>query len=199
MKQEILRIERVSCLEKGIVQLEDFSLTIFAGEIMGLLPVDNHGLTALLNLIQHNIPLKYGHVYYRGEQVNTWRNTKHRVNKIGIIQSESCLVEGLTVADNIFVLRPGFRTRLVRTSILRQQLLPFLESIDISISADAYVEELNPFEKVVVDVLKAVVAGCRLIVLRDISAELCESELEKIHELIRHYAKQGFSFLYIDA
>lgn len=198
MRREVLRMERVSCLEQDVVQLEDFNLSIFSGEIMGLLPVNNHGLTALLKLLQYNTPLRYGYVYYREEQVNTWRTAKHRYNRIGLIQSESCLVEDLTVADNIFVLRQGFKPWLVRPSILRKQLLPFLESIDIFISADSCVGDLSPFERVVVAVLKSVVAGYRLIVLRDISAILSETELRKVHRLLNHYAGQGFSFLYVD-
>ncbi len=198
MRREVLRMERVSCLEQDVVQLEDFNLSIFSGEIMGLLPVNNHGLTALLRLLQYNTPLRYGYVYYREEQVNTWRTAKHRYNRIGLIQSESCLVEDLTVADNIFVLRQGFKPWLVRPRLLRGQLLPFLESIDIYIPADSYVGDLSPFERVVVAVLKSVVAGYRLIVLRDISASLSESELKKIHRLLNHYAGQGFSFLYVD-
>lgn len=198
MRREVLRMERVSCQDQGGMQLEDFSLSVFAGEIMGLLPVNNHGLTALLRLLQHNTPLRHGYVYYRENQVNTWRTAKNRGNRIGVIQSESCLVEGLTVADNIFVLRRGFKTWYIRPSVLESQLFPFLESIDIRIAADAYVEALTPFERVVVDVLKSVVAGCRLIVLRDISADICEAELKKIHRLLRHYASQGISFLYID-
>ncbi len=198
MRREVLRMERVSCLEQDVVQLEDFNLSIFSGEIMGLLPVNNHGLTALLKLLQYNTPLRYGYVYYREEQVNTWRTATYRYNRIGLIQSESCLVEDLTVADNIFVLRRGFKPWLVRPSILRRQLLPFLESIDIFISADSYVGDLSPFERVVVAVLKSVVAGYRLIVLRDISANLSETELRKVHRLLKHYAVQGFSFLYVD-
>ncbi len=198
MRQEVLRMERVSCQEQGVIQLDDFNLRIFSGEITGLLPINNHGLTTLLRLLQRNTPLRYGYVYYRGEQVNTWRAAKYRRNRIGLIQSERCLVEGLTVADNIFVLRQGFKTWLIRPHVLKKQLFPFLESIDIHIRADSYVEDLSPFEKAVVDVLKSVVAGCRLIVLRDISATLSEDELKKIHRLIRHYADEGLSFLYID-
>lgn len=198
MRQEVLRMERVSCQEHGVVQLDGFNISILSGEIMGLLPINNHGLTALMRILQRNTPIRSGYVYYREEQVNTWRTAKQRNNRIGLIQSESCLVEGLTVADNIFVLRPEFKTWLLRPHVLRKQLLPFLESIDIYISADTYVGELTAFEKVVVDVLKSVVAGCKLIVLRDISANICESELKKIHLLLKHYAGQGFSFLYID-
>jgi ribose transport system ATP-binding protein len=198
MRQETLRMERVSFLEHGVTQLDCFNLSIQAGEIMGLLPINNHGLTALLRLLQRNAPLKYGYVYYREEQVNTWRSSKQRGNRIGLIRSESALVEGLTVADNIFVLRPGVKTWYLRPSVLEKQLIPFLESIDIFIPATAYVSELTPFEKVVVDVLKSVVAGCRLIILQDISANVCEAELKKIYRLLKHYASQGVSFLYID-
>ena len=198
MKQEVFRMERVSCQEHGIIQLDGFNLSIFSSEIMGLLPINNHGLTALLQLIQRNTPLSYGYMYYREEQVNTWRKSKQRNNPIGLIQSESCLVEGLTVADNIFVLRREFKTWLIKPSILRKQLLLFLESIGIYISADAYVGELSPFEKFVVNVLKFVIAGCKLIVMRDICANICEAELKKTHQLLKYYADQGISFLYID-
>ncbi|MCL2343015.1 MAG: ATP-binding cassette domain-containing protein [Firmicutes bacterium] len=198
MRSEVLRMERVSCQEQGVIELDDFNLNILSGEIMGLLPINNHGLTALLRLLQYNTPLRYGYVNYREEQVNTWRDSKQRHNRIGLIQSESCLVEGLTVSDNIFVLRPEFHTWLLRPSALRKQLLPFLESIGVHLSADTHVDELTGFEKVVVDVLKSVVAGCKLTLLRDISANLGEAELKKIHRLLKYYADQGFSFLYID-
>lgn len=199
MRQEVLRMERVSVIEQDVLQLDEFNLSIFAGEIVGLLPVNNHGLTALLRLLQHNTPLRYGYVYYREQQINTWRaSSKYQENRIGLIQSESCLVEGLSVADNIFVLRPGFKAWLIRPAVLRRQLFPFLESIGIHISADTPVGELSPFEKVVVDVLKSVVAGCRLIVLREINASISDADVQKIYRLLRHYAKQGISFLYID-
>ena len=198
MRQEALRMERVSTRENDVIQLDGFNLSILAGEIMGLLPVNNHGLTSLLKLLQYNTPLRYGYVYYREEQVNTWRNSKQRHNRIGLIRSESCLVEGLTVTDNIFVLRPEFKTWILRPSILKKQLLPFLQSLDIDISAGAYVAELTAFEKVVVDVLKSVVAGFKLIVLQDISANIGEAELVKFHRLLKNYAARGISFLYID-
>ena len=84
------------------------------------------------------------------------------------------------MADNIFVLRPGFRKRLMQPKILRQQLLPFLEDIEMDIDADACIEELSPFERFVVELLKAVVAGNYLVVLDDISSFLSDMELQKL-------------------
>lgn len=198
MRKEILRLERVSCRERGVTELTDFNMRIYEGDVMGLLPINNHGLRAFLELLQYNTALSYGYVYYRGRQINTWRNNKYRRNNIGLIQSESCLVEGLTVADNIFVLRPGFKNWYIRSRKFNKLLAPFLENLGVHISADAYIKDLSKFERIIVDVLKSVVADCKLIVLRDIGSYINEHELQKIHKLIRFYSEQGFSFLCID-
>ena len=48
MREEILRMERVTYREQGAALLENFSMTIWAGEILGLVPVNHLGLSALV-------------------------------------------------------------------------------------------------------------------------------------------------------
>lgn len=209
MKEEILRMERVTYCEQGVALLENFSMTIWAGEILGLVPANHVGLSALVRLLRQNLPLHYGFVYYKERLVNDWRfpgsgadrfNPNHlNMNRISVIQNKSCLAEGLTVADNIFVLRPGFKKRIMQPHILRQQLQPFLKDIGMELSADAYIEDLTNFERFVVELLKAVVAGNHLVVLEDISTFISDVELEKLSAILRHYAARGMSFLYIAA
>lgn len=197
MREETLRIERVTYREQGIVQLENFSMSVRSGEIMGLVPVNRAGISALIKLLRQNLPLHYGYVYYHERMVNHWRFSDSGYNRISVIQNKSCLAEGLTVADNIFVLRPGFRKRLMQPKILKQQLLPFLKDIEMDIDADACIEELSAFERFVVELLKAVVAGNYLVVLDDISSFISDAQLQKLHRIIRRYADKGMSFLYI--
>ena len=214
MREEILRMERVTYREQGVALLENFSMTIWAGEILGLVPINHLGLSALVRLLQQNLPLHYGYVYYKERLVNDWRfpctGMNHTImnqtainqtamNRVSVIRNRSCLAEGLTVADNIFVLRPGFRKRLMQPYILREQLKPFMEDIGVEIPADAYVEELTNFERFVVELLKAVVAGNHLVVLEDISTFISDAELEQLSGILHHYAKKGMSFLYIAA
>lgn len=199
MKKETLRMERVTYVEQGLVCLDNFNMTIWEGEIFGLVPVNHYGLEDLLRLLKQNLPLYYGYVYYQEHLINTWQKTAVRENRISIIQNKSCLAEDLTVADNIFVLRSGFKQRVIQPRVLKQQLEPFLEEIGMDIPADAYISELSPFERFVVELLKAVVAGHHLIVLSDISTFISESELIKLQQIIRYYSTKGFSFLYIAA
>lgn len=190
-------MERVTYMEQEITLLEDFNLQIYRGEIMGVLPVSAHGMTAFLKLLQNNLPLYDGYIYYGGEKINSWKEAKKQPNRISIIEGKSRLVENMTVMDNIFVLRQSFGQEIVRTKLLLRQLAPFFEDIGIHIFADARVETLSEFERVIVELLRAVVMGHRLIVLNDIGTLISYEELKKLHEILHHYAAQGFSFLYI--
>ena len=143
MREEVYRMERVTYCEQGVALLENFSMAIWTGEILGLVPANHFGLSALLRLLRQNLPLHYGFVYYKERLVNDWRfpcTGMNRVstNRVSIIQNQSCLAKDLTVADNIFVLRPGFRKRLMQPGILREQIKPFMEDIGMEIPADAF-------------------------------------------------------------
>lgn len=190
-------MERVSYQENGIMMLEDFNLNVMEGEIMGFLPVNSYGMSAFLRLLKTNLSLEDGHIYYHEELINSWKESRRNNNRITVIQNRSCLVEGMTVADNIFVLRQGFKKNLIQPAVLRKQLEPFLQDIGVNISADAYVEKLSAFERILVELLKGIVAGHRLIVLCETSTLISGDELRKLHHIMHHYAGQGYAFLYI--
>lgn len=197
MRREIFRMERVTCIEQGITQLEDFNLQIYEGEIMGLLLINAYGIQAFLKLLRTNLPLYDGYVYYGGTMINSWRSFGKSYNRISIIQTQSSLAEGLTVSDNVFVMRHGFRQRIIRPALLQKQIEPFFQEIGVEISADMYVEKLTAFERIVVEILRAVILGHKLVALCEVSTIINGAELEKLHEIIRHYASGGISFIYI--
>ena len=199
MRQEIFRMERVTYAEQGVRKLENFNIQIYVGEVMGLIPVNAHGKNAILKLLQNNLALFDGYIYYSGELVNSWRGAVKRSNRVSIIQAKNRLVNGMTVADNIFVLRQGFRQYFLQMSLLNRELAPFMQDIGMDISANTRVENLSAFERVVVELLRAVVGGYRLIVLDEISVFVSEKELRKLYQIMRHYTEQGFSFLYINS
>ena len=67
----------------------------------------------------------------------------------------------------------------------------------MDIPLDAYPENLSPFQRIVVELLRAKVEGYRLIVLYDAAAFLDETELEQLRKVIRRCAEDGLAFLYI--
>lgn len=197
MRKEVLRVEHITYVEQGITMLQDFKLNVFEGEIMGMIPLNAFGLNSFLKVLQYNLPLYDGYIYYKGVMTDSWKDMKRVNNRITIIRDKTSLVDGQNVACNIFVLRPGFKQEFLSFKTFRKQLQPFLDDIGISISADLPVEKLSLFERVVVEMLRAVVANHKLIIFQELGTMLSEAELTRIHKIMRHYAEKGFSFLYI--
>lgn len=197
MRKEVFRMENVTCQQSGVTFLDNFNLCIFESQIMGFIPIDDHGLSTFLDLMRNNLPLRDGYIYYKGQVINSWRESSKEANPISVISDTSCLVDSLTVADNVFVLRPNGKNRILHPELFNAQLRPFLEDIDMQIPADCLVENLSLFERVVIEMMKAVVNGNRLIVLSEISTLISDEELTKLHAIMRHYTQQGTAFLYI--
>ncbi len=197
MKEEVLRMDRITFREQGATALNHFCLDIDAGEIVGLIPINDTGMAALIRLLRQNLPLHYGYVYYRGKLVNHWQKSDLSYNRIGVIESRSGLADDLTVADNVFVLRQGFKKRVIRRKVLNRQLEPFLRETGVNLSADMCARDLTAFPRFITELVKAVVAGCRLIVLMEPASVISDTRLISLQRILRHYAAEGFSFLYV--
>lgn len=198
MKKELLRIDHVSRRNsEDALSLEDVSFQVFAGEIFGLICADNLGKDEIIHVLFRNIPISYGAVYINERLVNSYRSSSGSRNPITVIDRMNRLVEGLTVADNVFVLRPGFRKYFIRSQTLDAQLTGFCEKIGVNIRGGVMLESLSTFEKCVVELLKAMVAGIRLIVVKDLSNILGAADLLRFQELLQKLADDGYGILYL--
>ena len=197
MKYEILRLDKVTRIIDGLTLLDEFNLHIFQGEIMGLVGINAHGQKELVELLCQNLPIHYGHIYFNEVMVNNYVNSSLSINKVSVIEKQSRLVEDLTVVDNIFVLRRGFKKYFINKGMLNAQLKLYVEALNIDIDGSELVLNLTTFEKSVVELLKAVVMGVKLIVIKDISNCVSAADLVKFQEILKYYCKQGFSFIYI--
>lgn len=197
MRSEIFRMEKVTYCENNVKRLDNLELNVFAGEILGLIPINSSGLTQLLEVMRTNPPLQFGYVFYREKCVNNWHHPHPGYNHIGYIQSSSQLVNGLSLADNIFVLRRGFKAWYIQSDVLRTQMIPFFEKIGVDIPADAYPNNLTAFQRIVAELIRAMVAGYRLIIIYDISTLVSAEEQSELHRILKRCTQDGYSFIYV--
>ena len=81
--------------------------------------------------------------------------------------------------------------------MLTMQLQPFIDELGVSIDPFMPVEKLPAYKRVMVELLRAIVAGYHLIIIREISTVISEDELEKLFDTMRYYTGKGFTFLYV--
>ncbi len=129
--------------------------------------------------------------------MNNYQHSPLTMNKVAVIEQKSRLIEDLSVEDNVFVLRRGFKKYFISPRVLNEQFQRFTREVGIRIDGNELVSKLSSFEKSVVELLRAVIMGAKLIVIRDISNCVSAADLAKFHSLLRYYCERGFSFLYI--
>lgn len=197
MRREILRMENVTKSYAGVIYLDNFNMQIYKGEIMGLIPINRQGKPELIELLCQNSPIDYGRIYIDNELVNYYEHSSNSVNRVYVIDQKSKLIQDLTVSDNIFVLRRGFKKYIINNKVLRGQVNKYLKEISVYINPDELVSNLNHFEQCLVELIKAVIAGADLIIISDITNILSVVDISKLYQLLNFYSEKGYSFLFI--
>ncbi len=192
-----MRLEKIITTENGVMLLNHFNLHIFQGEIMGLIAINRHGLENLIELICRNVPLYYGFVYFGEQMVNSYAHSSLARNKVAVIAKQSSLIENLTVADNIYVMRRGFKKYLINSKTLNSQFKMFARDAGVDLHGEQQVQGLSYYEKCIVELLRAIIGGVKLIIIRDLSNLISTTDLIRFHRLMQTYTGLGVSFLYV--
>ncbi len=199
MKREILRIENITIKEKGIKTLNDFFLNLYQGELLGVFVNNALEKKHLIDLIYGNVEVERGRICYENLPISYEDYVGIRKSKISLIQSTSKLIDDLTVADNIFVIRDKFGRYLIAKKVIFEQTKKLLEELDLEIAPKRLVHQLSSFEKTAIEIAKAYGLGAKIIILKDLSSYLSDSELNQLIEIIDKLKGNGISFIMIDS
>lgn len=197
MKEEIVRFQNVTMTAGGDKYLDNMNFYMLRGEIMGFIASRGKGRDEFIELLMKNTPIEYGRIFIGGKQVNSYLHSPGDQNKVYLIGKKSGLIQGLSVTDNIFVIRKGFRKFVINDSVLQKQSVLLAKELGLSINLDKNVTQFTPLERCEVEILKAYMMGCELIVLVDLSDFIGQRGLELFHERIQGLKKKGMSFLYV--
>ena len=109
MRTQILRLESVTLKQNNITYLNNLSLWMKSGEILGVISTSQQGLKQLMLLLVDNLPIESGKVFFEGTLVNDYCQISRRNNPVCIIDYKLRLVPDLTVTDNVFILQERFK------------------------------------------------------------------------------------------
>jgi len=196
MKRELLRFENVTRTENGAVSLDNFHFYMCEGEITGFLSINERGEGALLELLARNLPIDSGRVFFQGKLVNSYLGSDMTPNRICIISQASSLLDTLSITDNIFVMRPGFKKYIINERVLEEQVRRLLRVLPMHIDLQKPVPRLTALERVAVEMLRAYLTGCRLLVFFYPDKIIGQSDFVQFHRLLREMKSRGVSSLY---
>lgn len=199
MDNEILRIEDLILEMDGIKILKDYNLNIKKGESVGIFVKTTSEKDSLIHVLEGKMqPLK-GRIYLEGRECSVEELGKKYKQSIYTLDSKSKLIDKLSVADNLFIVRGGFQVKFIRDGLLRAQTQKILEELNIEVEPRTSIYHLSKFERIQIEIAKAYGLGAKVVILREVSSYMSDSERNVLLEMVRYLKTQGISFLIIDS
>lgn len=197
MKRELLRMDHVSLEAGGELLLDNLNFQMYAGEIMGLVSRSYKGHDRLIDLICYNHAISFGSVWYDGRVVNRYSSSDGSANRVYVIEQTSHLVPALGIGDNLFVLKKGFKKYFINNRVLEEQTRRFFEENGIWVDPGKRVDALTSLERCLVELGKALLLGCRLIIVDNPGNFLSQHELPQFQRMLKKVRDEGVSVLYV--
>jgi len=199
--EEVLRVEHLTC--KG--RLDDVSLKVRRGEIVGIAGLVGAGRTELAEAIFGARPLDGGEVFIQGVKVKIPSPRHALARKLGFLtedRNEGGLVLGLSVRENVAL--PSLDRRqqagFVDQRIERQVVTSIAQDLSIrtpSLAQD--VENLSGGNRQKVVLAKWLVSGPDLLIFDEPTRGIDVGAKEEIWNLMRTLADQGKAVLMISS
>ncbi len=182
----------------AVKAVQDVSLTVGDSEIHGLLGENGAGKSTLMNVLGGILRQDAGTILVDGADHSHLTPTRAAHLGIRFIHQELNLVNDLQVYENLFL-----HNELVRGKVMLQKKEMIRRSEDIlktmklDIDPRAYVRDLDTSRKQLVEIARALLFECRLIIMDEPTTALTNEEIENLFEIMRGLKDHGISCIYI--
>jgi ribose transport system ATP-binding protein len=182
----------------GIRALDGVDLDVRAGEVHCLLGQNGAGKSTLIKVLAGAHQPDAGSISWHGEQISLGSPTAALKRGIATIYQELDLVDGLSVAENIFLGHELSAGGFTRRGPLRARTRALLARLGHSeISASREVGRLSAAGKQIVSMARALSYDAQVIVMDEPSAVLAKDEVGNLFRVIRDLTGTGVAVVYI--
>ena len=171
-------------------------LTVGRGSIVGLLGANGSGKSTLMKCLFGMVKPDAGGIVLKGRELAPGSPREAIRAGIGMIHQHFTLVEAMTVAENVMLgwERTG---RWLNTAAVSAEVARASRDFGIDVDPAALVGGLALGERQRVEIVKALVRGCELLILDEPTSILAPPEVARLLALMRRLREDGRSVIFI--
>ncbi|WP_227819826.1 ATP-binding cassette domain-containing protein [Marinobacterium aestuarii] len=183
--------------------LKDVSLSLYGGELIGLVGDNGAGKTTLIRVLCGIHTPTSGEVYLDGNRVEEFEPANAIEFGIETIQQSVGLCDNLSIARNFYLGREPIKRRFgipfLDFDKMREASTKVIRSFGLreNVSADDEVEALSGGERQSVKIGRAVEFKNRVVIMDEPTNHLSVREREHVNELAKSLRDQGLLVIYI--
>lgn len=193
----VVDMKDISKAFPGTVALDDVSLTLNAGEVLGLIGANGAGKSTLVNVLAGLLRPDAGTIAINGGLVDFRNPRDAQRSGIAFVQQEIATFATLTVADNIFITDFPHRGPLIQRSEMRSRAQEMLERLGCDFGVDDSVETLSTGDRQMVTIARALMSEPSVLILDEPTSSLSVSEKNRLFSVLSQLRTEGVSFIFI--
>ena len=181
----------------GIVANDDITLQLRRGEIHALLGENGAGKSTLMSVLFGLYQPEKGVIKKNGEVVQINNPNDATALNIGMVHQHFKLVDVFTVLDNIILGAEDTKMGFLQKKEARKKVQSISEKYKLQVDLDAKVENISVGMQQRTEILKMLYRDNEILIFDEPTAVLTPQEIDELMEIMRGFAKEGKSILFI--
>ena len=194
----LLEMRGIKKAFSGNAVLKGIDFTVKAGEVHALLGENGAGKSTLVKILMGVYSCDAGEVLLDGNDITARSVKQHLSSGIAMVFQELSLLPNCTVAENLLLgrepLRHGWR---VDFASLVRQAQDLIERYGFDLRATTRLRQLGFAQRQMVEILKNVSRGARVLILDEPTSSLSVREEEKLFSILGDLKGRGMGVIYI--
>lgn len=197
-KKPLVEMINISKHFAGLQALNNASLELYPGEVLGLLGHNGAGKSTLIKVLAGAHSADSGEIKIAGETVIFESPNDARVCGIETIYQELALCGNLNAAANLFMGRELTSFGFLRTKAMHAETEKALTKLSIKIkSLDVDVETMSGGQRQAISIGRAVHFDAKILIMDEPTAALGMEETKMVIELIQELKSTGIGIIWI--
>ena len=193
----VLNIRGLSKRFGPLLANDDISLSLAAGEVIGLLGENGAGKSTLVSILFGHYVADTGEIEVFGKLLAPGRPDLALASGIGMVHQHFTIADNLTVLDNVLVGTESlWRWKSERINA-RAKLIELGLQFGLSIDPEARAADLSVGEKQRVEILKVLYRGAKILIFDEPTSVLTPQESSALFATLRKLINQGLSIIFI--
>jgi ABC-type sugar transport system ATPase subunit len=195
MSEEVLRTEHLAKSFGKVTALQDASIRLAKGEVLGLLGDNGAGKSTLLKILTGFHQPTSGTIYFEGKETQLKSVSHARALGIEPVYQDLALINELNVYRNMFLQREimyGGPLRILNDAAMREQAKEQLSRMRVNIpSVDVEISKLSGGQRQAIAVARSVYSNAKVLLLDEPLAAMGVKESAMILDVVRHLKEKG--------
>ena len=182
----------------GTKALKGVDLTVYKGEILGLLGENGAGKTTLMKILFGMLKPTAGKIIVKGEEVHFKSPSDAIAKGIGMVHQHFTLVEVFDALHNIILGMEGHGLfSKIDVEKARARLQKLMDELNFQVPLDVPVENLPVGVQQRIEILKMLYRNVDVLILDEPTAVLTPLEVEELFRVLRQLKAQGKTIIFI--